>query len=129
VSNSLQNLPLFVADLLTIRQPPRELLSDVRSLIKDALSYNHLLKAHPTTPVSQWPTAEKGTFMAIVDKAKLLTLAFEGMLVSDNPLASPRRFWGDSATNSCQRRRIPVSKLPRESASSRTSSRLARTFP
>jgi len=89
VSNSLQNLPLFADDLLTIRQPPRELLSDVRSLVKDALSYNHLLKSHPTTAISQWPAAEKDTFIAIVNKAKLLTLAFEGILVSNNPLANP----------------------------------------
>jgi hypothetical protein len=96
VSNSPQNLPLFAADLLTIRQPPRELLADVRSLVKDGLSYNHLLKTHGAKPVSEWPEAPKQTFLAIVVKAKLLTRAFEGMLVSDNPLANPRRFWGDS---------------------------------
>jgi hypothetical protein len=52
VSNLPQNLPLFTADLLTSRQLPRDLVADIRSLIKDALLYNYLLKARPVTPIS-----------------------------------------------------------------------------
>ncbi|PMD16284.1 hypothetical protein NA56DRAFT_663279 [Hyaloscypha hepaticicola] len=70
---------LFIED--KCRDSPRELLSNIRHLIKKAPCYNKLLKAHPNTPVRDWIDAEKKEFIVIINKTKFLTLAFEGLLV------------------------------------------------
>ncbi|PMD11960.1 hypothetical protein NA56DRAFT_652830 [Hyaloscypha hepaticicola] len=83
------------------RDPPRELLPDIRHLMKEAPRYNELLKAHPNTPVRDWVDAEKKEFMAIVNKAKLLILAFEGLLKKHPGLQSTprkRKFEDDFTT-------------------------------
>jgi hypothetical protein len=57
------------------------LLADIRSFVKDGLRYNALLKKNQLLELKDWVAAEKDEFWGIVQKAKRIELAYNGMKV------------------------------------------------
>ena len=63
--------------------------------MKDGLRYNALLKKNASTVLRDWNAGDKTEFLAIVQKAKRIELAYNGMKVSVDSRPIQRRFGRD----------------------------------